>query len=296
MVPVDGVGDGRARRAARPRPGAAPAGGAVAQLFPRAVGWAAAGTGSARWSPGRCRYWWRDARRRANLITIAVVGVFVPVMINLGGGELRGGRAAFDATAGDSSPVLVSLSMVFVGMMASVTLANQFGFDGSAYAANVIAGVPGRIELRARMAPSRSTWCRCWTGHRGAAAVPAGRAGLDRGRRRAPVASYGAGLGVNALVSVLGAYDLPETSNPFAMNTGAGMTRSLLSIVALLASVVATVPLLLANVLLPGSGSGWPCRPGWRTGPGARCSARTSAGDLLDRRLPELLQAVTPRR
>ena len=41
--------------------------------------------------------------------------------------------------------------MLFVGMLAAVTLANQFGFDGSAYAANVVAGVSGRVELRARM-------------------------------------------------------------------------------------------------------------------------------------------------
>ena len=33
--------------------------------------------------------------------------------------------------------------MLFVGALAAVTLANQFGYDGSAYAANVVAGVPG---------------------------------------------------------------------------------------------------------------------------------------------------------
>ena len=32
-----------------------------------------------------CRYWWRDARRRASLITVVVVGVFVPAMVNFGG-------------------------------------------------------------------------------------------------------------------------------------------------------------------------------------------------------------------
>ncbi len=42
--------------------------------------------------------------------------------------------------------------MVFVGVLAAATLANQFGFDGSAYAAHVVVGVPGAVELRARMA------------------------------------------------------------------------------------------------------------------------------------------------
>jgi ABC-2 type transport system permease protein len=127
-------------------------GSAVAQLFPWVVGWAQRDRFGALVAR-ECRYWWRDARRRTNLITIAVVGIFVPVMVNLGGSRLTtDGGDAFGAAGANSSPALVSLSMVFVGVLASVTIANQFGCDGSAYAANVLASVPGRVELRARMA------------------------------------------------------------------------------------------------------------------------------------------------
>ena len=90
-----------------------------------------------------------------------MVGIFVPVMVDLGGAGFAVGEEGFEA-AGDPSPVLLSISMLFVGVLASVTLANQFGFDGSAYAANVVAGVPGRLELRARMTAFSCTCCRCW--------------------------------------------------------------------------------------------------------------------------------------
>ena len=112
----------------------------MAQLFPRVAGWAPRNRFGALVAR-EARYWWRDARRRANLITIAVVGVFVPVMVNLGGaGFAVDGEQGLTAAAADTSPVMVTLSMLFVGVLAAVTLANQFGFDGSAYAANVVAG------------------------------------------------------------------------------------------------------------------------------------------------------------
>ncbi|MEU8386566.1 ABC transporter permease [Micromonospora sp. NPDC048842] len=269
-------------------------GGAVAQLFPRVATWAGRDRFGALVAR-EARYWWRDARRRANLITIAVVGIFVPVMINLGGAGFAAGEGmAQDAS--DSSPVLVTISMLFVGVLASVTLANQFGFDGSAYAANVVAGVPGRVELRARMTAfslyvlpmlgvvavvlslllSRPEWI-----------------GLTIGGL---VATYGAGLAVNSLISVLGAYSLPETSNPFAMNSGAGLAKGLLTLLAMLASVVAAVPMVVAAALL-GDAWLWLALPvGAAYGLGAALLGAYLAGDVLDRRQPELLATVTPRR
>src|SRR5690606_5972858 len=44
------------------------------------------------------------------------------------------------------------LVLVLVGSFAASVLANQFGFDGTAYAAHITAAVPGRTELRARTA------------------------------------------------------------------------------------------------------------------------------------------------
>ncbi|MDG4804109.1 ABC transporter permease [Micromonospora sp. WMMD980] len=271
-------------------------GGAIAQLFPRAVAWARRDRFGALVAR-ECRYWWRDARRRANLITVAVVGVFVPVMVNLGGASFSTeGGAAFGGASANSSPVLVSISMVFVGVLASVTLANQFGFDGSAYAANVVTAVPGRVELRARMAAfslyvvpillvvavvlatvlGRPEWLGVMTG------------GL--------FAAYGCGLAINGFISVLGAYSLPETSNPFAMNTGAGIAKSLLTLLSMIASAVAAVPFVVAAALL-GDGWLWLALPvGLAYGTGAALLGAYLAGDALDRRQPELLSTVTPKR
>ncbi|RQX13347.1 ABC transporter permease [Micromonospora arida] len=272
------------------------AGGAVAQLFPRVAGWARRDQFGALVAR-EARYWWRDARRRANLITIAVVGIFVPVMINVTGGDFAAmGEEGFTTAANDSSPVLVTISMLFVGVLAAVTLANQFGFDGSAYAANVVAGVSGRVELRARMT-AFSLYVLPMLAVVGVVlSVLIGHPGWIGLTIGSLVATYGAGLAVNSLVSVLGAYSLPETSNPFAMNSGAGLTKGLLTLLAMLASAVAAVPMVVAAALF-GDAWLWLALPvGAAYGLGAALLGAYLAGDVLDRRQPELLATVTPRR
>ncbi|MGC1211766.1 MAG: ABC transporter permease [Micromonospora sp.] len=288
MLGAASAGPARDRRAA--------VGGAVAQLFPRVVGWARRDRFGALVAR-ECRYWWRDARRRTNLITIAVVGIFVPVMVNLGGSRLATGSGdAFGGAGANTSPGLVSLSMVFVGVLASVTIANQFGFDGSAYAANVLAGVPGRLELRARMTafalhvvPMLGTVAvvlAVLLGHPDWVGVTAG----------ALLAAYGSGLAINAFVSVLGGYALPETSNPFAMNTGSGVAKSFLTLLSMVGSAAAALPMVVAAGLL-GDLWRWLALPlGLAYGLGAALLGSYLAGDVLDRRMPELLAAVTPRR
>ncbi|MBM7083044.1 ABC transporter permease [Micromonospora humidisoli] len=272
----------------------APTGGAVAQLFPRAVGWARRDRFGALVAR-ECRYWWRDARRRANLITIAVVGIFVPVMVNLGGAGFAVGEEGFEAT-GDPSPVLLSISMLFVGVLASVTLANQFGFDGSAYAANVVAGVPGRLELRARMT-AFSVYVLPMLGV--VSLVISGVLGRPEWfgvAAGALLAAYGVGLAINGFISVLGAYSLPETSNPFAMNGGSGVAKSMLTLLSMVGSAAAAVPMVVAAGLL-GDVWLWLALPvGAAYGVGAALLGAYLAGDLLDRRMPELLSTVTPRR
>ncbi|MFD2766378.1 ABC transporter permease [Micromonospora eburnea] len=270
-------------------------GGAVAQLFPRAVGWARRDRFGALVAR-ECRYWWRDARRRANLITIAVVGVFVPVMVNLGGSGFAVDAEQGFSFSGDSSPVLVSFSMIFVGVLAAVTVANQFGFDGSAYAANVVAGVPGRLELRARM----TAFAIYVVPMLGIVAIVVATVlrhpGWLGAMAGALLAAYGTGLAINGFVSVLGAYSLPETSNPFAMNTGAGVAKSLLTLLSMVASVIAAVPMVAAAALL-GDLWLWLALPvGLAYGLGAALLGAYLAGDVLDRRQPELLAAITPRR
>jgi ABC-2 type transport system permease protein len=223
------------------------------------------------------RYWWRETRRRATLITFSVVGVFLPVMLTVSG-----------AGAG---PVLL-----FVGALAAVSLANQFGFEGSAYAANVAAGVPGRVEVRSRA-----------TGYSvyvipllivisivvgvvadSPAAIPSSLGKL--------VATYGVGLAVVLPISVRAAYALPDTTNPFAMSSGGGLTKGLLTFGALFATIIVTLPLQLAGWLL-GDVWLWIGLPiGLGYGATAYLIGSRLAGTMLDGRAPELLAAVTPNR
>jgi ABC-2 type transport system permease protein len=228
------------------------------------------------------RYWWREARRRAGLITFAVVGLVLPIMVSLSGD--------------DTSLSVATAWMIFVGVLAAVSLANQFGYEGTAYAANVIAGVPGRIELHSRalgftvyVAPlllAIATVVSVVLGH--PAWIPALLGML--------VAAYGTGLAVALPVSVAGAYAMPDTSNPFAVSSGGGMAKSLYSFAAMAVAAVVCAPYLIAGLLV-GRAWLWAALPvGVVYGAAAYALGARLTGALLDRRMPELLQAVNPRR
>jgi ABC-2 type transport system permease protein len=271
-------------------------GGAVSQLLPRLLPWLRPtpfGAMVARES----RYWWRDARRRANLITVAVVGVLVPVLVTAGGGWVSvdvDGEEVSGLAGG--SPIAVSLTLLFVGAFAASALANQFGFDGTAYAVNVTVAVPGRRELQARA-----------VGHAvlvGPVLVLVGVvAAAMLGEPAAAVstwgvmfAGYGTGLAANTYLSILAAYPLPETSNPFATSSGAGLAKSLLALVAIVAAYAVAAPVQVLAALL---GDAWPwvaLPVGAGYGFAAAALGCYLAGDVLDRRAPELLAAVTPGR
>ncbi|WP_173157891.1 ABC transporter permease [Phytohabitans suffuscus] len=259
----------------------------VAQLFPRGMPWLPRDRYGALVAR-EARYWWRDARRRAGLITFAVIGVVMPVMINVTSGGL----------SGSVPPVVISLTMVFVGVLGSATLANQFGYDGSAYAANVVAGVPGAVELRARLM--------AFTTYLGPLLIVIAAIVAAFLREPASIgvmlgslgAAYGAGLAVNLLVSLHGAYALPETANPFAINTGSGVAKSLLSILGLIGATAVAIPIVVVTALA-GDAPVWLALAGplgIAYGLVAAWLGTYVVGDMLDHQMPELLQAVSPNR
>lgn len=223
------------------------------------------------------RYWLRETRRRAALITFTVVGLFLPVSVSMSGGSpgLMGG---------------------FVGALAAVALANQFGYEGSAYAANMTAGVPGRTEIHSRAAAHALFTVPLLMVVAIVVALVSGRPEGLAAQFGGLVAAYGVGLGVVLPVSVIAAYALPETTSPFALSSGGGAAKGLLTLGAMLATVVVSVPLQVVAFFL-GDVWLWLGLPaGIAYGCAAYLIGSGVAGDLLDRRMPELLAAVTPGR
>ena len=208
--------------------------------------------------------------------TLSVVGIFLPVMLAASGG---GGAMT-----------------LFVGALAAISLANQFGFEGTAYAANIVAGVPGRTEIQSRAAAFSVFIVPLLLVIAVVLAATTGQPADVAARFGTMLAAYGIGLAVVLPISVRAAYSLPDTTNPFAMSNGAGLTKGLMTLGALAVAVVGTVPLLLAGYL---------AEDVWRWiglpvalvyGGAAYTIGARLAGNLLDRRMPEVLAAVTPNR
>lgn len=282
----------------RGRGGVLPRDGVVRSLFPRAVPGlpvTAVGAMVAR----ELRYWWRDAKRRSNLIMVAVMSFFLPMII-LFSGRLHvsdsGAEVAFTSGWSDS-PIVIYLTVLFVGAFVASVPANQFGLDGTAYSGHLIAAVPGRRELLTRAAAYSIYLVPVLVAVGVVLAVVRGEAMVAPAAWGLLLAGYGCGLGVSMFVSILVAYPMPETSNPFAVNTGSGMAKSLMASIGLLVAYASATPLLILAISL--GPDRWPWLAVWvglGYGVAALWLASRFAGDLLDRRAPEVLMAVTPRR
>lgn len=186
--------------------------------------------------------------------------------------------------------------MMMVGSLAAVTLANQFGFDGTAYTAHLVAAVPGRAELRSRAVAFSLFVVPLLLLATLVSGAVVGRPDHLPAMLGGALAVYGVGLAVNLGVSVFAAYPLPENANPFAVNTGAGVAKSLLAMGTLVGAQVLCAPIVVAAVLLAGS-AGWLLLPlGVAYGAGAAWLGVHAVGAVIDRRGPQLLAAVTPRR
>jgi ABC-2 type transport system permease protein len=238
------------------------------------------------------RFWWRDGRRRAALVSILVASAVLPLALSLGAGSeginFSGGLSALAFT----------FAVTMAGTMGGMLLGNQFGYDGSAYAANLLSHVRGSTELRARAAAAALVALPAQIAVVVAVVVFSDRLPYLPAGLGILAASFGAALAAAALLSVLAAYPMPDTANPFAMNTGTGSAKGLLSVLALVATFVFCSPMLVAVHLLGGS-AGWSwalLAIGLGYGLGSAWLGTYIAGDRIDRRGPELLAAVTPKR
>ncbi len=225
------------------------------------------------------RYWWRETRRRAALITFAVAAVFLPVSLTVtSDGTGVGGAAGF------------------LGAIAAIALANQFGYDGGAYAANVIAAVPGRLEVQSRATAQAIYILPVLLVSAVVVGAVAGDPGAIPGQVGLLVAAYGVGLGLILPLSVRAAYALPESTNPFALSSGGGTAKGLLTVGVLLGTVFAALPLQIVAWALDGVWLWIGLPVGIAYGAAGYLIGSTAAGDLLDRRMPELLATVTASR
>ncbi|HTJ37420.1 MAG TPA: ABC transporter permease [Dactylosporangium sp.] len=259
----------------------------VRTLIPRVVRFLPPGRFTALISR-EMRYWLRDPRRRASLISLLAASIVIPFAFTF---SFNGGP---DRNPGVSQGALV-YSLLFAGAFVGLVLVNQFGNDGTAYSLHMLTGVPGQVELATRaLAVGILTFPLLIAGTV-AASVVSGHPAQIPAALGVGLAAFGVSVGAAGITSVLAPYPMPDTNNPFAMNTGRGGVKGLLSLVTMFATWVLTAPLGVAYALLPNDltfvllplGVGWGLAFGWV---GTRL-----AGSLLQRRAPEVLAAVTPK-
>ena len=228
------------------------------------------------------RYWTRDPRRRAGLISSVVGGAVVPIGLRVASGPGQGWP--------------LPLVAAFPALVGAVLVANQFGYDGTAYSMHLLAAVPGRTELRARAAALSvivlpvvlvlAVVLAVFI-HDLADLVPA--LGTITGM-------FGTVLGVESVLSVYAAYPMPESRNAFSVNTGTGSAKAFLALAGMVGAAAAASPVLLLAALLHGSLAPLVAPFGIAYGLAALLIGTYIGGDALERRGPELLVAVTPRR
>ncbi len=193
------------------------------------------------------RFWWRDPRRRASLVSILMASAVVPIALNV-----VSGPAVVGAAAALPFSFAVSMSGTIGGMM----LANQFAFDGNAYATHLLTQVPGRIELRARALAVAVVALPVQVLVVVAVSVLTGRTAQVPAGFGMLCAAFGAAIAAAGLVSVLAPYALPDNANPFALNNGGASAKGMLALVAMVATLVLSLPVILAAYWFSGSTTG----------------------------------------
>jgi ABC-2 type transport system permease protein len=232
------------------------------------------------------RYWSRDPRRRAGLITSVIGGAAVPVGLG----------AAAHAGAGHAPVLPLPFAVAIPALIGAVLVSNQFGYDGTAYSMHLLAAVRGRTELRARAAALTLILLPILVLLAVVLSVLIhDRAGLVLALGTI-VSMLGTVMGVESVLSIYLAYPMPESRNAFSINSGSGSLKALLAFAGMLAAAAAAAPVLILAVVLPGGLAGLVAPIGVAYGLAALLIGTHIGGDVLDRRGAELLVAVTPRR
>jgi ABC-2 type transport system permease protein len=270
-------------------------GGAVASLFPAVVRGLARPTAFGAIVARESRYWWRDARRRASLISILMASAVLPIALNVAS---SGGPSAAPAGMRTFGAAAFGFAVTMAGTMGGMLLANQFGFDGSAFAAHLLTRVPGRTELRARALAMALVALPVQLTVVVVVGVIAGRLDQLPAGVGLLLTAFGSAIAAAGMLSVLAPYALPENSNPFAMNSGGGSAKGLLAFVAMIGTLLLCVPVILIAVLAGEAVTGaWVVLAvGLGYGGAAAWLGTMVGGAMLDRRAPEVLIAITPRR
>ena len=231
----------------------------------------------------RClRYWRRDPRYLVSGASLAVLPlVLVVVPLSQGGAVgpwlLVGGPLAAFA--------------------AGWSLHNDVAFDHSAFAAHVVTGLRGRDDRAGRVLAAAAWQLPVLVLLTLAGALLADRTDLLPAVLGAATGCYGAGLGVSSVASALTPYAAPPPgANPFQTPRGAAAA----TFVAQLASSAAITALALpalAPAVVAVVGPSW---VGWTSLAAALVTAPLwtvlgvrHGGAVLDRRLPEVLAAVS---
>jgi ABC-2 type transport system permease protein len=252
-------------------------GGVVRSLYPPALR-AAPKTRFGAVLARESRYWLRDPRRRAGLISLVMAGIAVPLSLHY---------------VGAKTAMSLPFAAMFAGVLTGTVLANQFGVDGTAYAVHLLTGVRGRVELLARVAGLGLIIVPLLVVFTVVMAVITVNLPLLPAALGTALAAFCVSASVASCVSVLAPYPMPDSSNPFAMGGGSAGMKGLLAMAGMIASVALTGPAVALALLAPPAVA-LVAALGW--GAVVLGVGTYVAGTRLDLRGPEILVAVTPRR
>jgi ABC-2 type transport system permease protein len=181
------------------------------------------------------RMWWRDARRRAMLLTSILIGIFIPVFTAAG----RGGAT------------MLPFAALWIVAFSMLQVSNLYGFDGTSVWQTIVTPGAARADVRGRQ------WA--WGLIVGPIAVLAalvlpGAAGAWWAYPwvlGVLPAMLGGGAGFMLLLSVYWAFPMPvqRGGNPFNSGNRPGCTRGLIRLASMLFLLVIALPSLALLII-----------------------------------------------